>query len=36
MNTVLINGTVLTGYAQLNDCAIYIDNNGNISDIFNN
>ncbi len=35
MNTVLINGTVLTGYAQLNDCAIYIDNNGNISDIFN-
>lgn len=35
MNTVLINGTVLTGYAQLEDCAIYIDENGNIGDIFN-
>ena len=35
MNTVLINGTVLTGYAQLDDCAIYIDENGNIGDIFN-
>ncbi|MGD1823268.1 MAG: N-acetylglucosamine-6-phosphate deacetylase [Pleomorphochaeta sp.] len=35
MDTILINGTVLTGYAQLKDCAIHIDNKGNISDIFN-
>lgn len=35
MNTVLINGTVLTGYAQLKECAILIDEKGNISDIFN-
>jgi N-acetylglucosamine-6-phosphate deacetylase len=35
MNTVLINGTVLTGYAQLNDCAIFIDDKGNIGEIFN-
>jgi N-acetylglucosamine-6-phosphate deacetylase len=35
MNTVLINGTVLTGYAKLENCAIYIDEKGNIGDIFN-
>ncbi len=35
MKTILINATVLTGYAQLKDCAILIDDNGNISDIFN-
>ncbi len=35
MSTVLINGTVLTGYAQLKNCAILIDDNGNIGDIFN-
>ncbi len=35
MDTVLINGTVLTGYAKLDNCAIHIDENGNISEIFN-
>lgn len=35
MDTILINGTVLTGYAKLDNCAIHIDKNGNISEIFN-
>ncbi|MFA6845884.1 MAG: N-acetylglucosamine-6-phosphate deacetylase [Sphaerochaetaceae bacterium] len=33
--TVLINGTIVTGFAQLDDCALYIDGNGLIGDIFN-
>lgn len=34
MSTVLINGTLLTGYSRLTDCGLYIDDNGNIGDIF--
>ncbi|MFA6775865.1 MAG: N-acetylglucosamine-6-phosphate deacetylase [Sphaerochaetaceae bacterium] len=33
--TVLTNGTIVTGFAQLDNCALYIDENGLIGDIFN-
>ena len=33
--TVLINGTVVTGYGKLKDCGVYINENGKIGDIFN-
>lgn len=32
---VLTNASIVTGYAQLDDCALYIDRNGLIGDIFN-
>ncbi len=35
LRTVLINATVITGYAKLDDCALYIDEKGKIGDIFN-
>nr|WP_319473376.1 N-acetylglucosamine-6-phosphate deacetylase [uncultured Sphaerochaeta sp.] len=35
LRTVLTNGTVVTGYAKLKDCALYIDEKGEIGDIFN-
>lgn len=35
MRAVLINGTVFTGYAKLENCGIYIEENGTIGDIFN-
>lgn len=35
LRTVLTNGTVVTGYAKLKDCAIYINEQGEIGDIFN-
>ena len=35
MRTVLTNATVVTGYAKLDDCALYIDERGEIGDIFN-
>ncbi len=35
LRTVLTNGTVVTGYAKLKDCALYIDERGEIGDIFN-
>ena len=28
LRTVLTNATVVTGYAKLDDCALYIDENG--------
>ena len=38
MNTntpyVLINGTVISGVAHIEDCAVAIDSNGNIEDVF--
>jgi len=34
-NTVLINGTVVTGYAKLQNCALFMDSSGKIADIFN-
>ncbi len=33
--TVLINGTLVTGYARLPNCGLYIDDSGEIGDIFN-
>ena len=33
--TVLTNGTVVTGYAKLKNCALYINEDGLIGDIFN-
>ncbi len=33
--TVLTNGTIVTGFAELDNCALYIDENGLIGDIFN-
>jgi N-acetylglucosamine-6-phosphate deacetylase len=33
--TVLTNGTLVTGYAKLKDCALYIGEDGTIADIFN-
>ncbi|AEV29730.1 N-acetylglucosamine-6-phosphate deacetylase [Sphaerochaeta pleomorpha str. Grapes] len=33
--TVLTNGTLVTGYAKLKDCALYIKEDGTIGDIFN-
>ncbi len=35
MSKVLINGNVFTGYAQLKNCAIFINDQGRIGDIFN-
>ena len=35
IRTVLTNGTVVTGYAKLKNCAIYINEDGRIGDIFN-
>jgi N-acetylglucosamine-6-phosphate deacetylase len=35
MSFVLINGTVYTGYAKLDSCGVYIEDNGTIGDIFN-
>ncbi|NLK06994.1 MAG: N-acetylglucosamine-6-phosphate deacetylase [Spirochaetales bacterium] len=35
LRTVLTNGTVVTGYAKLKNCALYIDEKGEIGDIFN-
>ncbi len=35
LRTVLTNATVVTGYAKLDDCALYIDEKGEIGDIFN-
>lgn len=32
--TVLLNGTIITGSAKFPDCALYIDAEGNIGDIF--
>ena len=33
--TVLTNGTIVTGFAELENCALYIDEKGMIGDIFN-
>ncbi|MEA5033410.1 MAG: N-acetylglucosamine-6-phosphate deacetylase [Sphaerochaeta sp.] len=33
--TVLINGTIVTGSAKLQNCGLFIDSEGNIGDIFN-
>ena len=33
--SVLINGTVVTGYGKLKDCGVYINEKGQIGDIFN-
>ncbi|WP_320129092.1 N-acetylglucosamine-6-phosphate deacetylase [uncultured Sphaerochaeta sp.] len=33
--TVLTNGTLITGYTKLKDCALYIQEDGTIGDIFN-
>jgi len=33
--TVLTNGTIVTGFAQLDNCALFIDDKGMIGDIFN-
>jgi N-acetylglucosamine-6-phosphate deacetylase len=33
--TVLTNGTIVTGFAQLDNCALFIDEKGMIGDIFN-
>ncbi len=35
IRTVLTNGTVVTGYAKLKNCALYINEDGLIGDIFN-
>lgn len=35
MRFVLINATVFTGYAQLKNCCVYIEEDGTIGDIFN-
>jgi len=35
MRFVLLNGTVFTGYAKLENCGVYIENDGTIGDIFN-
>jgi N-acetylglucosamine-6-phosphate deacetylase len=35
MRSVLLNGTVFTGYAELENCGVYIENDGTIGDIFN-
>jgi N-acetylglucosamine-6-phosphate deacetylase len=35
MRFVLINATVFTGYAQLKNCGVYIEDDGTIGDIFN-
>ena len=35
LRTVLTNGTVVTGYAKLKNCALYITEEGEIGDIFN-
>ncbi|MDI9429766.1 MAG: N-acetylglucosamine-6-phosphate deacetylase, partial [Spirochaetota bacterium] len=35
LRTVLTNATVVTGYAKLDDCALYIDEKGEVGDIFN-
>ncbi len=35
LRTVLTNGTVVTGYTKLKNCALYIDEKGEIGDIFN-
>ncbi|MBK5201259.1 MAG: N-acetylglucosamine-6-phosphate deacetylase [Spirochaetaceae bacterium] len=35
MRTVLLNGTVFTGYAKLENCGVYIEDDGTIGDIFN-
>lgn len=35
MRFVLINATVFTGYAQLKNCGVYIEEDGTIGDIFN-
>jgi N-acetylglucosamine-6-phosphate deacetylase len=34
-NMVLTNGTVITGYAKLHNCGLFMDSEGKISDIFN-
>ncbi len=34
-NTVLLNGTIITGSAKLHDCGVFIDAEGKIGDIFN-
>lgn len=34
-NTVLTNGTIITGSAKLHDCGLFMDAEGNIGDIFN-
>ena len=34
-NTVLINGTVITGYAKLQNCGIFMNSAGKVGDIFN-
>lgn len=33
--TVLTNGIIVTGFAKLDNCALYIDENGLVGDIFN-
>lgn len=35
MRSVLLNGTVFTGYAKLENCGVYIEEDGTIGDIFN-
>jgi len=34
-NTVLLNGTIITGFAKLQDCALFMDSEGMVGDIFN-
>jgi N-acetylglucosamine-6-phosphate deacetylase len=33
--TVLVNGTIITGFAKLPNCGLYIEEDGTIGDIFN-
>ncbi|MFA5468920.1 MAG: N-acetylglucosamine-6-phosphate deacetylase, partial [Sphaerochaetaceae bacterium] len=32
--TLLLNGTVITGSVKLKDCALFIDSDGTIGDVF--
>ena len=34
-STVLLNGTIITGFAKLQNCGLFIDQNGTIGEIFN-
>jgi len=33
--TIIVNATVITGFAEISDCGIFIENDGKIADIFN-
>ncbi len=34
-STVLVNGTIITGFAKLQNCGLFMDQDGTIGDIFN-